>query len=436
MTAVAPRRLRTGAVVALGFVVAGGAFWNFCRQAPSAREGADARIAFYEARLGGRATYPAYTGLGLAYLQKARETGIPRYFDDAKRYLLESQRRQLNYEALKGLAAVHLALHEFHEALAAAEEAVKTRPADPEAVGALFDAHLALGEDGKAERVFDTLRSQSPGFLTESRLSNLEEYRGRLAEARDAMLRACADAERARLPSATRAWCRVRLGALFVTTCEPARAEREYREALGLFPDYYLAREHLAELAAAQGRIAEAIAWYEGLLRTNPGPHYTLALTDLEAATSGDDRAAAVRAAALTALRDSAESGHRADWRTLALHLLEDDATVDEGLRWAERDWDNRRDSFAADTLAWAFHRRGRLTEAGTLVTRMLEPGTRAPTMLLHAAEIALAAGRPSAAAALLQRLPRCPEALAPSDQATAARLRREGPQSRLDSPP
>lgn len=436
MTTVAERRpARAGSIVALGLVVAGGALGNSCRQTTPARDGADARIAFYEARLGGRATYPAYAGLGLAYLQKGRETGIPRYFDDAKRCLLESQRRQRNFEAMKGLAAVYLARHEFHEALSAAEEAVQTLPSDPGAMGALFDAHLALGEDGKAAGVLDTLRRQSPGFLTDSRLSTFEEHRGRLAEARDAMLRACAEADETRSPAATRAWCRVRLGALFVATCEPTRAEGLYREALALFPGYYLAREHLAELAAARGRFDEAIAGYEGLLQTNPGPDYQLALADLLDATGEDDRAAALRATALTTLRDSAESGHRADWRTLGLLLLEDDATVEEGLRWAERDWENRRDSFAADTLAWAFYRRGRLGEAGTLITRALGTGFLTPTILLHAAEIELAAGRRSDAGALLQRLPRCREALAPSDQARAARLRREASGSIAGSP-
>lgn len=418
-----PLRRCAAGPVALGLLAVGGAVAASCSPAPHAPRDTDARIAFYEARLGGRATYPAYAGLGLAYLQKARETGAVAHLDAAKRFLLESQLRQPNYAALRGLAAVHLARHEFGEALRAAEEATETQPADAEATGALFDALLALGEEQKAADALQRLQQQSPGFAAEGRAASLEEYRGRLGAARDAMRRACSDAERGNLPAATRAWCRVRLGALFVTTCEADQAERLYREALTLFPDYYLARQHLAELAAARGQVRDAQRRYEDLLAANPSPDYQLALADLHEASGESSRAEALRSTALATLRGSAQAGRRASWRTLALLLLADDATIDEGLRWAERDWKNRRDPYAADTLAWAYFRLGRLTDASALLARALQSGIRTPSILLHAAEIAWAGGRRLEVTSLLSRLPPCRAALSPSEHATRARL-------------
>ena len=77
------------------------------------------RIAFYRARIGGPGTYPIYARLGMAYLDRFRETGKTRDWDEAVKALRQSLDYQPNYEAHLGLAMALSERHHFAEALAA-----------------------------------------------------------------------------------------------------------------------------------------------------------------------------------------------------------------------------------------------------------------------------------------------------------------------------
>jgi len=416
--------MRRGGWLAVSLALVAGAVLLATRSSPTAPSDTDARIEYYQARLGGPGTYPAYARLGLAYLEKARETGNARYSDDAEQYLEESLRFQRNYEALRGMSILSLARHKFPEAQLFAEEAAAADPGDLEAQGTRFDAYLALGDDPRAETVLEGMLRSETGFVSSTRLANLRQYRGHTPGALEAMRRACSDAEKLGLPAEKRAWCQVRLGSLFVAGCDGAQAERAYQQALEIFPDYFLAREHLAELRAAQDRPAEAMALYAKLLMARPDPHVRLALADLYDSQGMTEDAAGLRAQALTEMRRSAESSSRADWRPLALLLLRDDATAAEGLHWAERDWENRRDVFAADALAWAYFRKGRPADAVPIIERALATGTKEPLLLLHAAEIRLALKERPAAEALLRRAAACPLTLGPAEKRQVERIR------------
>lgn len=386
----------------------------------------DARIEFYRARLGGPGTYPAYARLGLAHLDKARETGDSAHRRQAAIYLLKSNDLQPNYEALRGLTALELARHRFPEARQYAEEALKAHPGDIEAQTALFDVLLAQGETLKAAKLLDQILKEPESFAGFTRLANLREVQGNHRGALNAIGRACSLAEKEGAPAVSRAWCQVRTGSIYVGLCDGVQAGHAYRRALALVPEYFLAREHLAELYAVQDQTAEAIEIYEDLLQTNPGPQYRLALADLLTGPEQTERAARLRDQALTELRISAESESREDWRPLALLLLESESTVEEGVHWAEQDWKNRKDAFAADTLAWARFRRGRIREAARLSEQavgMEGPEGKSPVFLLHGVEIQLALRQREKARALLDQAAACPLRLFPWEQATADRL-------------
>lgn len=416
----ARQRRALWAAAALGVIAAAA---GLTRRAEPRAADTRARIAFYRARLGGPATYPAYARLGLAYLQEARQTGRTHAYDDARRFLLASLRYQRNFEALRGLADCSLARHEFPEALAYAREAAAALPGDPDAQGALFDAYLALGAVPEAARVLEAMSSQAGGFASFARRAALLAYQGNVAEAIPAMARACTAAEKEGLAAEAQAWCQVRLGSLHRDACNAAEAERAYDRALRILPGYPLAREHRAELQAARGRIAEAIASYEALRAAIPGARYELALAGLYAEQGEGEKAAAAGARALAHLRRAEESGSRAEWRPLALLLLEGEATAAEGLRWAERDWENRRDAYAADTLAWAWFRNGRPHQARNLIERALEPGLKEPLLRLHAAQIRAALGETAEARRQLEALGACRAALSRAEQREAERL-------------
>ncbi|MBI2956452.1 MAG: tetratricopeptide repeat protein [Acidobacteria bacterium] len=384
----------------------------------------DARIEYYKARLGGPGTYPVYTQLGAAYVQKARETGLVSYYEEAERYLERSLEFQRNFEALRWLAVVYTAQHQFPEALPYAREAVETLPEDLDAQAALFDVLLALGRHDEAAAVLETMQQSEPGFHVSARLAALRHYRGELRAALEGINQACAEADAEPWPLETRAWCQVRRGALSLDNCRPEDAEAAYQRALEILPAYYLALEHLAELRAAQGRLSEAIELYRRLLENQPNPEYRLALADLYDESGEDAQAAQERGSAAREMRQATENGSRLYLRPLALLLVDKPETAAEGLRWAEEDFKHRQDAYAAATLAWAHHRNGNRREALEFLDLALRPGLKDATLLLDAALMAYEAGERERARGYLEQALACPVRLRPADRARAARLR------------
>jgi hypothetical protein len=415
---------------------------------------ADARIAFYRERIGDRGTYPSYARLGLAYLQKARETGPHTYLTDAEQHLKTSLGFQRNFEALAGLAMVFAAQHRFREALPLAEEAVAAWPGSPDALGALFDIHLALGDVARAEQALKKMNEADGGSLAAlSRAANLAEYRGDLKAALELQSRACSPLRAA--PAESRAWCAARLAMLHRYSCDAQLARRLLDEAEKIRPGYFMARVARAELDLASDDADAAIGAFRELIRAGDDPHYRASLAAALAAAGRSGEAAAERALAIEMFRREVASGVRDAVAPLAWLLLESDATAAEALALAESEWLERRDALTADLLAWAAFRNSQLGRALELARRVLETPTGKPGPRLRAAEIFLAAaargsgrqargwhdGAPAGAAArspqqldaaalsrqaraLLEALLACPAALSPAERARAESLK------------
>ncbi len=352
-------------VILLVLVAAVASF--FLRQEPQPPAAdTDARIAWYRERAAGPGTYPHYARLGLAYLQKARETGHSQWYEEAERSLRASLDYQLNFEALYGLGNLLAARHQFREALTLAEQAAAAVPGSPDAQGLLFEIHLALGDRERAEQALEAVSPSHRGtFEVSSRWASLAEYRGWPKEALRRIEEACKDAYARRMPASTQAWCAVRRGALLLNArCDAAAAEQAYQEALRILPNYYFAREHLAELRAAQGNIAEAVDAYEALLRDLPTPVYRLALAEVYEAGKRGENAAYQRGEAQRELQASVQSGSREHIREYILLVAEQKEHTAEALRLAESEWATRRDAYTADALAWAYFHSGRTREA------------------------------------------------------------------------
>jgi hypothetical protein len=412
-------------VILLVLVGAGATF--FLRQEREARASeTDARIEWYRARAAGPGTYPHYARLGLAYLQKTRETGQSQWYNEAERSLRTSLDYQVNFEALYGLGSLLAARHQFREALPAAEQAAAAAPGSPDAQGLLFEIHLALGDTVAAAAALDAAPPPAGATLEVlSRRAALHEYQGRLVEALAAIEQACRDAESRRLPAGTQAWCAVRRGALLLNArCDAAAAEQAYQEALRILPNYYFAREHLAELRAAQGNTLEAIAIYEALLRDLPTPAYRLALAEVYETGKRGENAAHQRAEAQSELQTSVRSGSRENLREYVLLVAGQREHAAEALRLAESEWATRRDAYTADALAWASLHGGRLNEAAALADVALASGITSNSLRLRAAEILWRIGRKAEAQALIDQVLACPAALTPGELPAARRLR------------
>lgn len=228
------------------------------RDDPASRADTDARIRFYQEKLGGPATYPAYARLGAAYLQKARETGRPEYYDEAERHLEQSIRFQRNFEAARWLAAAYSSRHKFQQALPHAREALSAMPYDIESRAALFDAQLGLGDRESAAATLAGMLEQGPSFTADTRLAAFRQKEGDLGTAIEAMGRACQTAEASRAPAETQAWCQVERGYLYFQNGERDRAAADYESALEILPGYHHALKHLAEMRQSADTVARA----------------------------------------------------------------------------------------------------------------------------------------------------------------------------------
>ena len=204
----------------------------------------DARIAFYQARLGGRGTYPAYARLGIAYLQKARETADPTYLAKAEENLQASMAFQRNFEALRALAFLAMEKHEFQAALEYANEAHDTIPSDLETKGILSDVYWALGDRSRAVRLVQEMLASEENFAGLSRFAVIRFAEGDTEGAVESMQRACVHAVKESRPLDNRAWCYNRLGTYLGAMGDTSAAKEAYRHAVAYVPGYpYALRE-------------------------------------------------------------------------------------------------------------------------------------------------------------------------------------------------
>lgn len=162
------------------------------------------------------------------------------------------------------LSAVLLMRHRFAEAMAAADSAVQLAPDDPDAIGAHFDAALAIGNYRVAHEALVLLPARD--IATRARWAAWHQLTGNLSSAREAQALTCAGLDRAGAPPLAMAWCLTELGGLTGESGDEREAAAIFRQALTVHPDYRGALEGLADLAHASGEWASARGLYERIL--------------------------------------------------------------------------------------------------------------------------------------------------------------------------
>src|SRR6201999_4071700 len=115
-----------------------------------------------------------YDRLGVAYIQKARETGDVTYYNLAAKALetslnLESTHAEAS-PATKHLATVYYAEHRFNDALALAQKALDLNPRDVTPYALIGDARSEMGEYEKAWAAYQKLQNLGDGQSANSGL--------------------------------------------------------------------------------------------------------------------------------------------------------------------------------------------------------------------------------------------------------------------------
>jgi tetratricopeptide (TPR) repeat protein len=126
--------------------------------------------------------------LGLAYQQRARETGDPTYYTKSEEALRRAwQLAPRDLIATSGLGSLALSRHRFREALALGRRAHAISPTTARNYGVIGDALVELGRYREGFRAFDTMAALRPDLSSYARIAHARELIGDVPGAISAM---------------------------------------------------------------------------------------------------------------------------------------------------------------------------------------------------------------------------------------------------------
>jgi tetratricopeptide (TPR) repeat protein len=155
------------------------------------------------------------------------------------------------------------------------------------------------------------------------------------------------------------AFCLVQLGQLSFERGAWAHAWECYAQALAILPSYYPAFEHLAELAAAEGRFPIAIDLYKQLIMRVDRPEFDQMLADLLIYLQRYGEAKPWIDAAEQSYSASVDRGLVYNNHNLVSFYCDTDPKPEAAVQVARRDLENVHSIFAYAGLGWALYRQG-----------------------------------------------------------------------------
>ncbi|HSL41983.1 MAG TPA: tetratricopeptide repeat protein [Anaerolineales bacterium] len=345
--------------------------------------------------------WQSYSQLGLVFLQKARETGDPTYYQKTEEALNKALSFQPDdYASISTMGALALARHEFSSALEWGEQARQINPDRSYAYGVIADAQIELGRYEEATETLQTMVDLRPDMSSYSRISYLRELHGDTEGALE-MMQLAVDSG---IPAAENtAWTRTQLANLYFNTGDVERAELEYQLTLQNRPDYVYALAGLGRVQAAQGNMDEAIELLNQAVGVMPMPEFVITLGELYQATGQDE--AAERQYQLLATIEKLHRANGVDMdMEIALFNADRDLNLEETVALAREAYANRPSIHGADVLAWALYKTGDYQEAQKYSEESMRLGTKDSLKLFHAGMIALKLGNEAQARECLEQ--------------------------------
>jgi tetratricopeptide (TPR) repeat protein len=323
----------------------------------------------------------AWLLLGLAYQQRARETGDPTYYTKSQgsleRALALDPKDPFVYSGLGSLA---LSRHRFRDALRLGEQAQRLGPTIARNYGVIGDALVELGRYREAFRDFNLMNHLLPDLSSYARVSYGRELLGKTAAAIKAMKLAVDAATGAKEPTA---WTHVQLGKLYFNHGRYLAALREYRVANATFPDYAYGLDAQAQVEAALGRLPKAIRLEQQAVDLIPLPQYVGALGDLYRVTSRPALARRQYALIGAIERLLNANGVKTDLE-IALFDADHGIALPHALELARIGERDRPSIDGEDVLAWALARNGQCAAALPHSRAALRLGTQDALKFFH----------------------------------------------------
>ncbi len=354
----------------------------------------------------------AFSALGAAFFQRARETGDVEDFQLAEQALNKSLNLvsvDFSSEAtLSTMAEVCMGEHRFSEAVQYAQQALSLGSGDLSSFAIVGDANADMGEYERAAVAYSRLDASGEDaaqprnvYVRDSRTGYLRFVSGDTAGAIRLMQSAVAAGTEARLPAENLAWLYYELGEFEFQAGDIGAANNAYLAALNIHPGDYRALAALGKLRGAQGHYAEAIKLYQSAIAVVPMPTYVAELGDLYTRAGNPDEAKKQYQLVeyIGLLGHINQVLHNRD---LALFYADHDLKLDEALALAHKEFEVRHDIYTWDALAWALYKNGKYQEASDAMDHALRPGTRDALLFFHAGMIA---GRLGQAAQARERL-------------------------------
>jgi tetratricopeptide (TPR) repeat protein len=340
-----------------------------------------------------------YDRLGVAYIQKARETGDITYYNLAAKALEKSLDLESTHPeaapATKHLATVYFAEHRFGEALALAQKAIDLNPRDVTPYALLGDARGEMGEYEKAWAAYRRLQdpkgapSATSGvqYLEQSRASVESLLTGDTTAAIDHMRRAIDISVDSRMADESIAWTKFTLGESCFLSGDLSNAKAAYTDALKTYPDYHRALAGLGKVYSAEGRLGDAIELYKKAIGVIPLPAYVAALGDVYAKAGN----------AVEAKKQYDLVGYIARLNTfnqivynreLSAFYADHDIHLEQALELARKEFEVRHDIYTWDAVAWALYKNSQPEQAAVAMTEALRLDTKDPLLMFHAGMI------------------------------------------------
>lgn len=358
----------------------------------------DYDIAFYQGRVADDpGTHSNYDRLTLCYIRKARETGDISYYDLAEKTLqTEKIETHPDKSMLLSLeATIHFAKHQFSEAGAAAEEALKINPENDAPYATVGDANLEQGEYEKALAAYMKLSGYEDGdyshnmlrydFMT--RIAHYKFIEGHPRESIASLRTANEVLGSISLGKETQAWTQFILAEELFLGGDLTGAETATQVSLHHLPTYHRALSEMGKIRAAQGKFPEAIDYYKQAISVIPLPIYVAALGDLytrqEARSEAQKQYDLVEfIAKLSALNQVVYN------RELALFYADHNRKLSEALELARKELKIRHDVYTWDTLAWVSFKNALGPEAIDAIQNATRFDTPDPLIFFHAGMI------------------------------------------------
>ena len=342
--------------------------------------------------------YTTWAQLGAAYVEQARVTADPSYYDRAEGALQQSLvlRPADNDTALTGQGALANARHDFAAARDAAEAALAINDYDATAWGVLTDARTQLGDYAGATEALDRMLELRPGLASFTRASYDAEIHGDVHQARSALEQALA----LTTGGSDEAFCRTYLGQLAFSQGDLEEAGAQFSTGLADLPDDPTLLLGRARVDAALGDEEDAVAGFQRVVDSRPLPENVVEYGEYLESLGRDDDAEQQYAVVDTVRQLFATSGVTDDLSAALFAADHDDPVT--ALVSATAEYERRQSTDSQDAMAWALHAAGRDAEALPLSQQATSLGGASALWLYHRGAIEAALGMTGQARATL----------------------------------